>query len=359
VDSNDEAAAREQVAAAEQALSTCPVDDPACPVIRNALRAFATAKLADIPALCNQVHEVHYNLNVGDGATLAVAEKFSGRSVVRFPRRAMLMIPPSLVTNVVFDADVPGTDAYNSLNRMANAGFFAVAPTYEGYPGSSQPADGKTVDATRILSQMATMTTWVRQRRVVPRVDLLGASVGAAAAIALGGDQSPLGPYAVHRIIVSTQVYKSSPVLDAIFTPEFEAFLRSIPGGYLPTGFDFYAPVIGFADPPVIEWAMGAFPGLYAVGPTLDAFDLPIFEAANGRAPLRQFWGTLDPLTPQSDVEQFQSEYGGPHDLVTIEGAGHSPFIEPQRDQFWDAAIDFVNEDEAFSLSLCDLLAPQ
>jgi alpha-beta hydrolase superfamily lysophospholipase len=82
---------------------------------------------------------------------------------------------------------------------------------------------------------------------------------------------------------------------------------------------------------------------------------LLFFEAAPGRAPLLQFWGSDSPTTPLSDVEQLQSEYGGPHRLVVYEGAQHNLILEPVRHQFWGDVEAFLNEGSHHESSLCDL----
>src|SRR5690606_19575562 len=116
--------------------------------------------------------ELEHFVNVGQGVRLHVRERFSGRSVLRVPRRALLMIPPTLATNEIFDARVDGDLGYNALHRAAERGYFAFAVSYEGYGESTTPADGKTVTGERSLAQMRKVLQWVRSERAVPRVDL-------------------------------------------------------------------------------------------------------------------------------------------------------------------------------------------
>jgi pimeloyl-ACP methyl ester carboxylesterase len=334
--------------------------DAGAELIRRQTEALNTAPAAALQALCERVFEVDHLIDVGGGATLHVIEKFSGRSLLHLPRRAILMITPTLVTNALYDADVPGDPSYNALDRAAGQGYFAFAPSYEGYEGSSQPAEGKSVTAERSLEQMSQIVAWIRRHRLARKVDLYGMSLGASIATALGGVASPGNPNHVDRIVVAANVYGAfTPEAAAIFSPEFKAFLESIPGGYFTTDASFYFPVLALADPPALAWGLENLPGTYSLGPTLEAFDLPIFDAASGRAPLLQAWGTFDPLTPESDVLEFQAEYGGPSELVTFEGGGHSPFLEPAKEQFWETAFDFWSRGEAHSISVCDILAGQ
>ncbi|HLV64408.1 MAG TPA: alpha/beta hydrolase [Polyangiaceae bacterium] len=311
-------------------------------------------------ALCDHEFELEHMVDVGNGVRLHVRERFSGRSVLRAPRRALLMIPPTLATNEIFDATVDGDLSYNALHRAAERGYFGFAVSYEGYGDSTAPEDGKTVTGERSLAAVRKVLQWIRRERAVPRVDLFGMSLGAGIAIALGGEDSPQTKHAVNRILVSAFVYETfSPELASVFTPEFQEFLEGLPGGFLTTGPEFYAPVISALDPDAMAWALATLPDTYAVGPTLEAFDLPFFEAENGRAPLLQLWGTLDPVTPLSDVEQFQSEYGGPNRLAVLEGGAHSLHLEPVRDQFWREAFAFLKEGSPHGFSVCDQLAPK
>ncbi|MFO7180630.1 MAG: alpha/beta hydrolase [Pseudomonadota bacterium] len=313
-----------------------------------------------LETLCDQEFELEHFVNVGQGVRLHVRERFSGRSVLRVPRRALLMIPPTLATNEIFDARVDGDLGYNALHRAAERGYFAFAVSYEGYGESTTPADGKTVTGERSLAQMRKVLQWVRSERAVPRVDLFGMSLGGGIAIALGGKDSPQTQHAVNRILVSAFVYEAfSPELAAVFTPEFKAFLESLPGGYITTGPDFYAPVLSGLEPAAMAWALETMPGTYAVGPTLEGFDLPFFAAENGRAPVLQLWGTADPVTTLADVEAFQSEYGGPSRLAVIEGGAHSLHLEPVREQFWNEAFAFLDEGSPRGLSVCDDIAPR
>ena len=306
--------------------------------------------------LCDREFEFEHQVDVGDGVRLHVLERFSGRAAVRFPRRAMLMIPPTLATNEVYDADVSGDVTYNSLHQLASRGFFGFALSYEGYGESTRPADGTIVTAERSLQQAGEVVEWIRAKRGVPRVDLFGMSVGAGIASALGGTESPIERQHINRLVITTQVYASfTEELHALFTPEFQAFLESLPNGYLETTPDFYIPVVSELEPEALAWFFEAIPGSYAVGPTLEAFDLPVFQANEGRAPMLQFYGLRDPVAPLQDAQQFQMEYGGAHQLVVYEQAGHSPALEPVRHDLWDEAEQFLNKGSSKSISVCDL----
>jgi pimeloyl-ACP methyl ester carboxylesterase len=292
-------------------------------------------------SLGNQVFSLEHHIQLSNNVNLHVLEKFTLKSIVRPHRRALLMATGTLVTNDQWNVPAP----YNALERAARAGYFGFSASYEGYGESSKPADGKVVTAERLLGEMGQVVEWIRHHRLVRRVDMLGASLGSSLAVELGGTHSPINRRHIGHVIVTANVYKGvTPLFEAMFfNPAFRAFLESVPNGYLQTAPESYGPVLASAEPAAAAWVSANLPGLYAVGPTLEGFDLPVFPAQNGRAPLLQFWGDQDPITPLSDVQRFQSEYGGRACLSVLAGGGHSPYYEPVKETFWSQSFAFLD----------------
>jgi alpha-beta hydrolase superfamily lysophospholipase len=301
---------------------------------------------ADTSASDDIVTEHHF-VTVSNGATLHVVEKFTASALQRDRRRAILMMPATLVTNLLWNADVPGTPEFNGLERGARAGFITYTLDYEGYGASSKPADGKDVTAARLAQDAGDLVRWIRHRRHVAKVDVFGSSLGSTLAVILGSAQSPIPRHWIGRVVLTANVYKSVTALAtaAFFNPQVEALLEGAPNGYLATQAQTYGLVLFNADPAAQAYGFSVFPGTYAVGPTLSGFNLPVFQASGGRAPMLQFWGDLDMVTPLSDAQQFQSEYGGPHTLVVLHGGAHVPFWEPVREQFWADSFAFLDSD--------------
>lgn len=289
----------------------------------------------------------HHFINVPNGATLHVVEKRSQAALHRHHRRAILMLPATLVTNVIWNADVPGTNEYNGLERAAEEGFLSYTLDYEGYGQSSQPADGKDVDAARLLEDTARVVKWIRNKRGVKKVDLLGSSLGSTLALMLGSKDSPLPRGFIGRVVITANVYANvTPMAAAaMLSPEAQAFFMGLPGGYIDTAPPMYGVILAGADPAAADYCFQNCPGHYAVGPTLEGFELPTFDAHRGRAPVLQFWGDQDMITPWSDVQQFQSDYGGSHALVVLNGGAHVPQWESVRDQFWANTFAFLGDD--------------
>jgi pimeloyl-ACP methyl ester carboxylesterase len=245
-------------------------------------------------------------------------------------RRVLLMLTGAMVTARAYDADVPG---YNALDRAAQAGFYAFAMTYEGYGESSRPADGRDVEPQRMARAAGAVIEALRQRYRVDEVDLFGASIGALIAAHLGGLDSPIDRRHVGRVVLNGIVYR--PIPPGAFPP-------GDANGYLTTEPATYAPLLADAEPDVQAWGLATFPGDYAIGPTLAAASLPIFDMKRARAPALLVWGARDGLTPRGDVDAFRADYGGPITMVVLPAAGHVPFYHSSAEDFWTTVFGFL-----------------
>jgi pimeloyl-ACP methyl ester carboxylesterase len=321
---------------------------------RNALllvlsALFGCSQAADDAATSSQalcggspepVFTADHFVKISPDVTLHVVEKYTASAEHRAHHRALLMLSGTLVSSIEFDLPSP----YNALDRAARAGYFAYAVDYEGYGQSSLPPDGKTVTAPRLLNEMGQVVEWIRHAQNVRRVDLLGSSLGSSLAVELGGVNSPIDRRHVGKLLLTSVVYENvTPQFEAaFFNPAFEQLLLTIPGGYIQTTPDAYGPIVLFAEPAAAAAVAAEVPGVYAVGPTLAGFHLPIYPAQDGRAPVMQFWGDEDPITPLSDLQQFQSEYGGSASYTVLAGSGHIPFYSSAKDTFWNDAFAFL-----------------
>lgn len=305
-----------------------------------------TAGAKFVPPQCTMVFGSEHHVNVGQGVKLHVLAKHSVRALATYPRRAILMLPPTLATNAMYDAAVPGDGSFNALERAAREGYFAYSLSYEGYGQSTHPANGSTVTAERMLQQAGQVVEWIRQNSLADKVDVFGMSIGSSIAAALGGTQSPIQRSHVGKVVLTSNVYKSvTPFFEQVFfTPEFRAFLESAPNGYIMTEPAAYAPLMSEVVPSAFAWASVKLSGVYATGPTLEGFDLPVFDATRGRAPALQFWGDADPVTPLSDVAAMQADYGGSIRLHVIPNGAHTLHLEAGREELWRETFKFLNE---------------
>lgn len=105
------------------------VDEGATPSAEERLasiqEAAKAAHSAALRELCDEELRFEHFIDAGGGVRLHVIERFSGRAALRFPRRALLMLPPTLATNAWYDADVPGDPSYNASTRRRAAGISA------------------------------------------------------------------------------------------------------------------------------------------------------------------------------------------------------------------------------------------
>jgi|GEM_PF-5747398 len=303
---------------------------------------------------CDRLWTIEHDVQLADGATLHVVERFSARSALRFPRRAVVMLPGTLVTGEMYDLDVDPQTRLNALDEVAEAGFFGYAVTYEGYPGSSLPEDGSEVTAASSLVQVGEIIERIRIARGIPKVDLFGTSFGASLAVGLAGSQSPIPTHHVGRVVVQAMVYASvTPLFESVFfSPEVLALFESAPGGYVPTDPSVYGLILAGADPDAAAVGFETFPDVYATGPTLEGFELPVVDATVAQRPILQLWGDADLITPLEDVQAFAADYGGSHELRVLPGAGHAPYIgDPDTvDAVYGEMFEFL--DYGFSLYL-------
>lgn len=303
-----------------------------------------TAPVAERHARCDRVLRREAMVPVADDVALHVIEKHTPRGLASHPRRALLMLPPTLATNAIYDAQVPGDASFDALGRAAREGYLAFAPSYEGYGASTHPVDGATVTKERCLADVAALVEWIHETRDVEQVDVFGMSIGSSLAVALGGTRNAEARKHIGRIVLASNVYASvTPFFaSAFFNPGLLAFLRSAPNGYVATNPDAYGLLLSSSEPAAVAWLDAALPGTYATGPTLEGFTLPVFDASQGRAPMLQIWGTADPVTPPEDVAAFQAAYGGPASLHVIQGGGHSLAFEPGREELWSTTFEFL-----------------
>lgn len=319
------------------------------PVLLSCLLVTALAPMAapEGPEPDAGVDRAYHDIPVGNGETLRVVEAWSIPALAeREEPRALLMIAPTLVTHKVWDADVPDDPTYSALHQAALQGYYAYAFDHWGYGDSSKPDNGMDVTAEVMLEQTAVLLEWVRDRTGAAKVDLLSGSLGNSIAFMLGGVASPIDPDHVGGIVMTSNVYANASLVLSltVLSPAVCELQPPPPDGYTDTPPPLYAIILWNAEPELQLWAYQTFPGRYAQGPTQEGCDLPVFPAHLGRAPALVVYGDHDLLTDESDVLEFQDEYGGDAELLFLPGGGHAPPFESVRHDFWDAAFAFWDD---------------
>jgi pimeloyl-ACP methyl ester carboxylesterase len=289
-------------------------------------------------------HLVH----VGADVTLHVLANGSRMGGSPTPgTRAALFLPGTLVTGALCELplqDTPpsGGPAGDAFDLAAEYGFTLFSVTYEGYGKSSKPANGKLVTPQRLLADLQALLGWIEREFGASRVDLIGTSVGASLAMALSAQSH--GAARPGRLVLASLTYKTlAPAMRAqVLSPALRQALLAAPDGYLRTEPEHYAPLLAGASPAVAAWAAQRLPGVYAVGPTLAGFDLPIFPASRARGEALTFWGQRDILTPREDHLELQGDFGGVMHSVILPEAGHAPHLEPVRADVWRQTFAFL-----------------
>ncbi|HET6345285.1 MAG TPA: alpha/beta fold hydrolase, partial [Myxococcota bacterium] len=283
-------------------------------------------------------------VRVGADVTLHVLTNASRPASTRAePARAALFLPGTLVTGALCELPLEdATAAGDAFDVAAEHGFLLFAVTYEGYGKSSKPPDGKLVTPPRLLPELQTLMGWIRREFNVGRVDLIGTSVGASLAMALSAQSDTETP--VGRLVLASVTYKTlAPAMRAqVLSPALRQALLAAPDGYLRTEAAHYGPLLAGASTVVAAWAAQRLPGVYAVGPTLAGFELPIFPASRARGEALTFWGERDILTPREDHLTLQQEFGGSMRSAVLAEAGHAPHLEPVRAQVWRQTFEFL-----------------
>lgn len=286
------------------------------------------------------VHRADHDVLVEPGVTLRVVEAWTDASLTRDEPLAALFISPTLVTHLVWDAQVPDDPTYSGLYQAAQRGYHAYAFDHWGYGDSSHPANGMDVTFERMVPQTAAVLEWARGRSGAERVDIVSGSLGNSIAMALGGEGSPVASH-VGSIVMTSNVYANASIVlrSTILSPLACDLQPPPPEGYTDTPPPLYAIILWNAEIPAQLWAYQALPGHYAQGPTQEGCDLPVYPASLGQAPALAVYGDHDLLTDAPDVAQWAAEYGGEAETLFLPGGGHAPYFESVRHDFWPAAF--------------------
>jgi len=298
-------------------------------------------KRGDVPKeLLDKTFTLDHFVKVGSGRKIHVTETFTLRSWLRWPHRAIVMLPGPITPGEFYQIDV---DGYRGRDLWAKRGFFAFTGDFEGTGKSTYPIDGRTISIASQVDAFAKVLHYVRATRWTPKVDLLGESWGGGVVAELCADHGH-----VRSCTLASMLYKTpSSFADMTFrSPGFHAFLDTLPNGYFDTAPWVYAGLLAASTPDVQTWGSINLPGKYQVTPLYDVFDLPFFTPNVARAPGLIVQGELDPNQSIDDSKDLARDYGtkGAR-LEVIVGAGHIPRIEapPSNEKFWSTVVGFID----------------
>lgn len=308
-------------------------------------------------AQLDQVRRYEHTVPIGSGRTLAMTETYTLRSWLRFPHRAMIMIPPQGSKRSVYNIPF---DGYDGGAILASEGFFAFTADPQGTGDSFQPANGLTVTYDSETADFLKAVDYIRLTRLVPRVDVLGEEIGGGVAMQMAADSSR-----IRSCVAASMIYKTgSDFFNVVFnSPEFKGFLFGAPDKYFQTFPEAYFNVLAGASPEVSTWFLGTQVGRYAAGTYQEDFDRLFeggdsYDPTNAKVPGLLIRGELETNNPMSDVVALANDYGSkarshghghhgpdPAEIAVIDGGSHIVRLDaaPRGAQFWDIVLDFVN----------------
>jgi pimeloyl-ACP methyl ester carboxylesterase len=280
-------------------------------------------------ALLDRVFTLDHHVRVGRDRTVHVVERFTLRAFLRHTRRGALLLPGPVSVASFWEIDV---DGYRFQSDLARQGLFTFAIDYEGTGESTYPADGFAVSQELLVGEARTVLAALGAMRRIPRMDVVGESVGGGIATELCADADR-----TRSCTLASMVYTDiTPFAQAVFLdPGFIAFLESQPNGYLDVPPPLYFNVVARSTPDVSAAILATQPGVYAVAPLLDPVDRPWYDPTHANVPATIIIGTEDDIETQADPDLLAAAYGSARHhhpathIVRIAGAGHIPRIEP------------------------------
>lgn len=289
--------------------------------------------------ILSQVHSFSYRIPFAPGQHLYVTESFSLRSVLRQPARAAIFFTGPSFRGSFWSIPVEG---YNITEMAAQRGFHAFTLDYVGVGGSYRPPDGSKATSKANVDPAQRLIDFVRKRRRVDRVDVIGEGFGAAIAATLGADSRR-----VRSVVLSTVTYRDmNPELLVFFSPQFEAFLRNQPQGYWEPN-NYGQTLVASPSEQLRSWVLETQPGAYPTGQALQFWDLgmPYFDPALAEVPALIIQGELDAFPAPGDTENLVNDWRAGAELVIIPEAGHVPRIESQRSvgHYVDSLFGFLD----------------
>lgn len=313
--------------------------DPVADFLRSpAFRNLIDDESLPLEKALDKVHSFNHRFPIGPGQTLFVTEYFTARSVLREPARGVIFLTGPEFRGDFWSIPVEG---YHGPEMAARRGFFAYTLDYVGVGQSHLPADGSQISFLTQVAPVRAFIDFVRRSRQVDRVDLVGEGYGGEIAAVLAAE-----PERVRSVVLSTLVYKTfNPAIEAFFSPQFEAFLRSQPDGYwMPNFLDL---TLGFSPNQALrDYVFATQPGVYPTGPALQFWDfgLPTIDTAAAEAPALVIAGELDPFPALGDMAALADDWGGGGTLIVIPGSNHVPRIESEEIalEYFAALFDFL-----------------
>lgn len=286
--------------------------------------------------LLDQVIVLEHEVPIAQGEALLVRESFTLRSWLLQPRRAILLLTNTAATSALWRAPA---DGYDGPAMAARRGYFAFTVDYIGV-GDNERAGLDALDSTfeRNQNGLKEVVRYIRFRRDVPRVDVVGESWGGAHAALLAADEE-----SVRSVVLSSMSYKAT---NPMFTsPEFVGMLKSLPDNFLPVDPELLVGLAAGAPDAVKEHIRKSQAGKRVLTTQLWQFQegLPHFDPGVAKVP-----GLVVAGPPEAaDHQALAADYGGGADYFEIPTAGHAPRLgSPETAAaYWNKVFEFLGSE--------------
>lgn len=300
-----------------------------------------------VDPILDRVIRLDYKLPLSNGRRIAVTETFTPRALLRFPHRAMLMIPSQGSNRSTYNAPFPG---YDGGEELARAGFFAFTVDPEGSGDSTYPSDGFTVTYESEAATLHQVARYLQLARGVPRLDIFGEEVGGGVAMHLCAD-----PTLARSCTMASMIYKqgSEFFTATVGGPEFQGFVFGAPSGYFTTFPELYFNVLAGASPELAAWFLSTQGGRYSAGTYVQDFERLLgdgtsYDPRHAAVPGLVLMGENDPNPAAADADQLAADYGslggGTATVEVVPGGTHIFRLDaaPQGAPFWSRVLAFV-----------------
>lgn len=284
--------------------------------------------------LLDAVLTLEHDVPIAEGETLRVHELLTLRSWLRRPKRAILFLTTTAITEDLWRIPVEG---YNGPEMAARRGFFAFTVDYVGVGDNYRPGlDALDSTFERNLDALRHVVRYIRYFRAVSGVDLVGESWGGAHATQLAADTER-----IRSCVLSSMAYKVTHPM--FLSPELVAMLRNLPDNYLPANPEMLVRMAAGAPE-----AVKSFIRKTQTGPRLTTQlwqfqkGLPHFDPGVARAPGLVISGPSE----AADHRELADDYGSDGaEYFEIEGGEHASRLQSPETaaRFWEKVFEHID----------------
>ncbi len=288
---------------------------------------------AEPEQVLDTVVALEHEVPIAGGDTLRLHERFTLRSWLRRPRRAVLFLGGTAMNARGWTVPV---DGYNGPEMAAERGMFAFTVDYLGAGDHYKPgADARESTFERNQEALQVVVRYIRFFRAVARLDLVGESWGGAHATQLAADTER-----IRSCTMSSMSYKQTN--PAFLSPEFIGFLKSLKDNYLPPDPMIIEAVTAGAPAEVKDYLRQTQTGPFLSSQLWQLIEgMPHFDPGVAGVPGLVISGTME----AGDGRALANDYGSEAQFFEIPGSGHAPRLtSPDNARgYWQRVFQFID----------------